>query len=90
MLDRTNHIATDRVAALVRRALGNQPIAKPIGPDDDLRACGLSSLALVNLMLSVEAEFGLEVPEQEMTPTNFRTIARIVELVGGLSRTSSS
>ena len=87
MLDRTNHTAADRVAALVRRAMGNQPIAKPIGPDDDLRACGLSSLGLVNLMLSVEAEFGLEVPEQEMTPTNFRTIARIVELVDGLSRT---
>ena len=89
MLDRTNHIAADRVAALVRRAMGNQSIAKPIGPDDDLRACGLSSLALVNLMLSVEAEFGIAVPEQQMTPTNFRTIARIVELVRGLSQTSS-
>jgi hypothetical protein len=77
VLDRTNHTAADRVAALVRRAMGHQSIAKPIGPDDDLRACGLSSL-------------GLEVPEQEMTPTNFRTIARIVELVDRLSGTSSS
>lgn len=68
MLDRTDQIAADRVAKLVRRVMGNQPVARPIGPDDDLRACGLSSLGLVNLMLSVETEFGLQVPEQEMTP----------------------
>jgi acyl carrier protein len=89
LLDRTNHTVTDRVAALVRRVMGSQSIAKPIGPDDDLRACGLTSLGLVNLMLSVEAEFGLEVPEQEMTPANFRTIARIVELVNTLSGQSA-
>jgi acyl carrier protein len=40
-------------------------------------------------MLSVEAEFGLEVSEQEMTPANFRTIARIVELVNTLSGQSA-
>jgi acyl carrier protein len=89
VLDRSNHIAADRVAILVRRVMGNQPMAKPIGPEDDLRACGLSSLGLVNLMLSVETEFGLEVPEQEMTPANFRTIARIVELVDALSGQSA-
>jgi acyl carrier protein len=89
LLDRTNHTVTDRVAALVRRVTASQSIAKPIGPDDDLRACGLSSLGLVNLMLSVEAEFGLEVPEQEMTLTNFRTIARIVELINALSGQSA-
>ena len=77
------------MAALVRRVMASQSIAKPIAPDDDLRACGLSSLGLVNLMLSVEAEFGLEVPEQEMTPANFRTIARIVELVNTLSGQSA-
>ncbi len=89
MLDRTDQIAADRVAKLVRRVMGNQPVARPIGPDDDLRACGLSSLGLVNLMLSVETEFGLQVPEQEMTPANFRTIARIVELVDALSNQSA-
>jgi acyl carrier protein len=89
VLDRTDQIAADRVAKLVRRVMGNQPVARRIGPDDDLRACGLSSLGLVNLMLSVETEFGLQVPEQEMTPANFRTIARIVELVDALSNQSA-
>jgi acyl carrier protein len=49
--------------------------------DVDLRASGLSSLGLVNLMLSVETEFDIKVPERDMTPANFRSIARIVELV---------
>jgi hypothetical protein len=47
VLDRINDTndndnVADRVAVLVRRAMGKQPIAKPIGPDDDLRACGRS------------------------------------------------
>ncbi len=90
VLDRTNDTITDRVADLARRAIdkqrsGKQPIAKPIGNDDDLRACGLSSLGLVNLMLSVETEFDLKIPERDMTPANFRSIARIAELVVELS-----
>jgi acyl carrier protein len=36
-------------------------------------------------MLSVEEEFDLKVPDREMTPANFRTIARIVKLVRELS-----
>jgi acyl carrier protein len=90
VLDRTNDTIADRVADLARRAIdkqgsGKQPIIKPIGNDDDLRACGLSSLGLVNLMLSVETEFDLKIPERDMTPANFRSIARITELVRELS-----
>ena len=70
--------------------MGKQAITKPIGHDDDLRACGLSSLGLVNLMLSVETEFDLKIPERDMTPANFRSIARIADLVGALSQTSAT
>jgi acyl carrier protein len=75
----------DRLSLLVLRAMGKQTNAGTIAADDDLRACGLSSLALVNLMLSVEEEFELKVPERDMTPANFRTIARIAELIRTLS-----
>ena len=88
MLDRTNNTndnVAERVAALARRAMGKQSINKPLGQDDDLRACGLSSLGLVNLMLSVEEEFALKIPERDMTPANFRSIARITDLVRALS-----
>ena len=69
VLDRTNENVADRVAALVRKVLDREEINKAVAPDDDLRASGLSSLGLVNLMLSVETEFDLKIPERDMTPT---------------------
>jgi acyl carrier protein len=86
VLDRSKNNVADRVAVLVRKVLDREEINKAVGPDDDLRRSGLSSLGLVNLMLSVEAEFDLKIPEREMTPTNFRSIARIAELVDTLSQ----
>jgi acyl carrier protein len=72
---------TDRVALLVRKVMEKRAIARPVGTDDDLRACGLSSLDLVNLMLSVETDFSLNISERDMTPANFRSITAIVDLV---------
>jgi acyl carrier protein len=86
VLDRSKNNVADRVAALVRNVLDREEIKETVGPDDDLRRSGLSSLGLVNLMLSVEAEFDLRIPEREMTPANFRSITRIVELVDTLSQ----
>ena len=86
VLDCTNENVADRVAALVRKVLDREEINKAVAPDDDLRASGLSSLGLVNLMLSVETEFDLKIPERDMTPTNFRSITRIAELVDTLAR----
>jgi acyl carrier protein len=79
----THDDVSERVAALVRKAFGAQAPAS-IGAEDDLRAKGLSSLGLVNLMLSVETAFDIEVTERDMTPANFRSIERIEHLVRGL------
>jgi acyl carrier protein len=87
VLDHTNQIVADRVAALVRKILDREEINQAVGPDDDLRKSGLSSIGLVNIMLSVETEFDLRIPEHDMTPANFRSITRIVELVDSLSQT---
>ena len=86
MLDRTNENVADRVAALVRKMLDREEINKAVGANDDLRGSGLSSIGLVNLMLSLETEFDLTIPERDMTPANFRSIARIAELVDALSQ----
>ena len=66
--------------------LDREEIEKSVALDDDLRTTGLSSLGLVNLMLSVEGEFDLKIPERDMTPANFRSIMRIVDLVDTLSQ----
>jgi acyl carrier protein len=86
VLDRSKNHVADRVAALVRKVLDREEINKTVALDDDLRTTGLSSLGLVNLMLSVEGEFDLKIPERDMTPANFRSITRIVDLVDTLSQ----
>ena len=85
MQNRTDDDVVTRVAALVGRVMANQSPTAPIGYEDDLRNAGLSSLGLVNLMLAVETEFDLKVPERDMRPANFRSIARIAALVHELS-----
>ena len=85
MLDRTEQKAAERVTALVRQLLAKRNLDRPVGADESLTACGLSSLDVVNLMLAVEGEFAIKIPDRDMTPTNFRSIASIEALVRALS-----
>jgi acyl carrier protein len=78
--------ATAAVADLVRRVLAARAIAQSVRPHDDLREAGLTSLDMVSLVLSVEAEFAIKIPEREITPANFRSIATIETLVARLRR----
>ena len=84
MLERINSSPTERVTALVRQLLAKRSIVRPIGRDDDLAEAGLSSLDMVNLMLAVEGEFDVKIADADMTPANFRTVARIEALLGAL------
>ena len=61
---------------LVKRGNLNTP-----APRDNLRAAGLTSLDMVNLMLAIEGEFDIEIPQSAMVPDNFDTIAAIEALV---------
>jgi acyl carrier protein len=47
----------------------------------DLHDCGLTSMATVKLMLAIEAAYDLAIPDAELTPENFRSIAAIEALV---------
>jgi acyl carrier protein len=80
---------SSRVTELVRRVTERRAIARPVAADDDLRHAGLSSLDIVDLMLAVEAEFDIKIPERDMTPANFRSIAHIADLVNGLGATAA-
>jgi acyl carrier protein len=90
VLDRTNNRSTDRITRLVRELLVKRSIDRPIGNEDSLTEKGLSSLDIVNLMLGVEAEFAIKIPDRDMTPSNFRSIAQIDRLVCGLLGSSQA
>jgi acyl carrier protein len=87
VLDRpaSSAAAADRIARLVQKILAKRGIERAVAPDADLADSGLSSLDMVNLMLAVEAEFGVKIPDADMTPASFRSVARIGALVAGLS-----
>jgi len=84
MLDRPSIGPQDRVSAVVHRMLADRSITRTVGSDDDLRQAGLSSLDMVNLVLTIEAEFDVRIPEADIIPTNFRSIALISKLVTNL------
>jgi acyl carrier protein len=73
-----------RVAGLIRRILVERSIKRSVIADDDLREVGLTSLDMVSLVLAVEAEFEVQIPEIEMTPVNFRSIRSISTMIAAL------
>ena len=89
MLDPAASTTRQRVTELVRQLLAKRAVDRNVGDDDDLGETGLSSLDMVNLMLAVETEFNLKIPERDMRPANFRTIARIDALVVSLMNQSA-
>lgn len=75
-----------RIAGVVQRLLTEHSIDHRVAPDEDLRQAGLSSLDMVTLVLSIEEEFELMVPEVSIAPMNFRSISAISRLVESLQR----
>ncbi len=71
----------DRLLGLVEKVLDRPGAGPTLPPDASLSELGVSSLKMVSLMLSVEAEFDLSIPQNEITPENFRSISSIQTLV---------
>jgi acyl carrier protein len=73
---------SERIIGLVRRLLGPEAfIPEPFPMEQQLSELGLSSLKMVNLMLAVEMEFDILIPQADITPENFHSLASIVRLV---------
>lgn len=81
MLERTHAATAESVTALVRPFFAKRGVSRLVGRDESLTESGLTSLDIVNLMLAIEAEFDVKIPDADMTPANFRTMARIAALI---------
>ena len=71
-----------RLLGLVERVLDRPGVGPTLPPEASLSELGVSSLKMVSLMLSVEAEFDLSIPQNEITPVNLRSIKSIQTLLG--------
>jgi acyl carrier protein len=74
-----------KIAKVVHRLLLDHSVDRTFDSQDDLRDDGLTSLDMASLVLSVEAEFDLMIPERDITPANFRSVASITSLVTRLN-----
>jgi acyl carrier protein len=64
----------DRVLSVVRSVIKQNAITADVHPESRLVDIGLNSMDLVALMLKVEAEFDLTLPQPEITPENFQSV----------------
>jgi acyl carrier protein len=71
-----------RINSIVGQFVGNP---EKVAPQQDLQELGMTSMQMVNLMLSIEAEFDLTIPSTKLVPANFRTIENIEALLRELA-----
>jgi acyl carrier protein len=77
--------STGRICKIVGEFVAKRRPDAAFDVEQDLRNAGLTSLDLVNLMLAVEGEFDIFIPEEQMTPVNFSSVRSIESLVASLA-----
>jgi acyl carrier protein len=71
----------ERLRSLVAEIVARKSPDRSFSDDDTLSEIGVTSVDMVTLLFSVENEFCLEVPQQDITPDVFRSIATIDGLI---------
>jgi acyl carrier protein len=71
----------DRILALVNSILRQNAITADVHAESRLVDVGLTSMDMVNLMLSVEAEFDFTIPQDQITPENFQSVQTLQAMI---------
>jgi acyl carrier protein len=72
----------NQLVALVKQLLGaSAALPQPFPVEWQLSDLGIGSLKMVNLMLAVELEFDIAIPQPDITPENFHSVTAIKSLV---------
>jgi acyl carrier protein len=58
--------------------------AEALDDDTDLFAAGMDSMAVMNVLLSIEDAFGVEFPDALLNRSSFATLGRLRGIVSGL------
>jgi acyl carrier protein len=70
----------ERILAVVQ-SVAQKPI--PLDPEESLFESGvLDSFALPDMVSGLEKEFGVKVPDSDLHPRKFDSLARIAEYIG--------
>jgi acyl carrier protein len=73
---------SNRLISLVKQVSGSAAVfPSPFPVATQLSDLGVTSLKMVNLMLAVEVEFDIAIPQSDITPENFQSLGSIESLV---------
>ena len=53
----------------------------PVQPDDDLEAAGVHSMALLKILLFIEAEFGFWMPDEDLVEENVNSVRALANYI---------
>lgn len=70
------------VTLISERLLETQP---GFGADSDLYQHGLDSMAIMQLLVLIEEEYGVSIPENALTRKNFASVRQLASLLGAHS-----
>lgn len=70
-----------RVIATVQRCLDNHELGIAIGLDDDLRELGISSIQVIDIILGLEEEFGIQIDDRAITPVSVGSVRGLYTLM---------
>jgi acyl carrier protein len=74
----------DRISTVIASVMSDRGLSPPAQAGDDLFAAGLSSMGMVALMLAIESEFDLTIPNSDLVPDNFRSVGAVQSLLSRL------
>jgi acyl carrier protein len=74
-------VLDSKLGDLAREFAPALPGDPALARDANLHDAGLTSMATVKLMLAIEAACDVAIPDAELTPENFRSIAAIEALL---------
>jgi acyl carrier protein len=71
----------DDVKRIIVEQLNFSVHGNELGPDDDLWAMGMTSLTCLGLMLSIEDSFEIELREELLKESTFRSVSTITAAI---------
>jgi len=60
-----------------------------IAPTEDLKKVGIDSLNMLTVLVNIECDIGIEIPDEELNLSNFETIRTIAKLLSRLEDSSA-
>jgi acyl carrier protein len=73
---------TDTIREFITHEILHGTLATPLGVDDQLVDSGIiDSLGVMTLLGFLEEKFSIKIPDSELTPENFASLATLTALV---------